>query len=169
MRRLAWCVSLVSLLAACGSSDRASTPGSTSTTRGGDVTSTSLRIQPTPVLRGVPVRNFECARPAVASAVSPVPIEAVQAFLLCPLGVPGQSSKAVTVRVTDPVFEVLVRALSLADVPPTSGAVCPAYADLSQVVLAKTSGSMFQVSIPTDACKHYQRDALDALGRARGG
>jgi len=45
---------------------------------------------------------------------------------------------------------------------------CAAYADLSQVVLAKTAGRDYQVSIPTDACRHYQREALDALHRARG-
>lgn len=168
MRRLVWCLALVSLIAACGSSGRVSNPGSTSTTRGGDITSTSLRTQPPRVLRGVPVRSFECSHPAVSSGVSPVPIEAAQAFLLCPLGTPGRPSKAVTVGANDPVFEVLVRALSAADVPPTSGAVCPAYADLSQVVLAKTTGRVYQVSIPTDACRHYQHDALDALNRARG-
>jgi len=168
MRRLVWCVSLVSLIAACGSSGRVSTPGSTSTTRAGDTTSTSLRIQPTGVLRGVPARTFECSHPAVSSGVSAVPIRSVQAFLLCPLGAPGQPSKAVTVGANDPVFESLVRALSAADIPPTRGAACPAYADLTQRVLAKTAGRVYEVSIPADACMHYQHDALDALNRARG-
>lgn len=168
MRGLVWCLALVSLIAACGSSGRVSTPGSTSTTLGRDSTSTSLRTQLPRVLRGVPARDFECSHPAVSSGVTPVPIEAVQALLLCPLGTGGRPSKAVTVGTNDPVFEVLVRALSAADLPPTSGAVCPAYADLSQVVLAKASGRVYQVSIPSDACMHYQRDALDALSRARG-
>jgi hypothetical protein len=159
MRRLVWCVSLVSLVAACGSSG---------TTRAGDTTSTSVRITPAGVLRGVPARKFDCSHPAVSSGVRPVPIEGVHAFLLCPLGAPGQSSKTVTVGAKDPAFEVLVRALSAADLPPTRGAVCPAYADLSQLVLAKTTGGAYQVSIPTDACMHYQHAALDALSRARG-
>jgi hypothetical protein len=168
MRRLVWGLALVALIAACGSSGRISAPGSTSSTRGGDVTSTSLPTQPPRVLRGVPVRSFDCSQPVVSSGAGPVPIEAAQAFLLCPLGTPGQQSNAVAIGPNDPVFDALVAALSAADVPPTSGAVCPAYADLTQVVLAKTTSRVYQVSIPIDGCMHYQRDALDALRRARG-
>jgi hypothetical protein len=97
-----------------------------------------------------------------------VPIEAPQAFLLCPLGTPGRPSAAVAIDANDPVFDVLVEALSAADVPPTPGAVCPAYADLTQVVLAKTTNRVYQVSIPIDGCMHYQPEALDALRHARG-
>ena len=164
MRRLLRCVSLlslVSLAAACGSSGRGPTPGAPGTT------STSLPAQAA-VLRGVPVQSFQCSPPTVPSGV-PVPIVGAQAFLLCPLGAPGQPSKAVTVRVSDPAFAALVRALSAADIPATPGTVCAAYADLTQLVLAKTNGRVYQVSIPTDGCKHYQRNALDALRRARGG
>jgi len=64
-------------------------------------------------------------------------------------------------------FAPLISALSRPDEPKT-GAVCPAYADLSQLVLARTDESSYQVSIPTDGCGHYQRPALDALNRARG-
>ena len=167
MRRLVWCWALIPLIAACGSPARESTPRSTSTTQGRAGTSTSLPGPPARGLRGVPVRSFACSPPVVSSAAGPVPIGAVQAFLLCPLGTPGQPSNAVTVGATDADFEVLIRALSAADIPPTIGAVCPAYADLSQVVLAKTNDRTYQVSIPTDGCRHYQRDALDALNRAR--
>ena len=155
MRRLIWCLAPVLLIAACGSSSGTSTPGSTGPP------------QPPSGLRGVPVQNFECSQPAVSAGVSPVAIGGVQAFLLCPLGSPGQPSKAVTVGANDPAFAALVHALSAADVPPTQGAVCPAYADLTQVVLAKTAVHVYEVSIPADACRHYQHDALDALNRAR--
>jgi hypothetical protein len=168
MRRLVGCLALVSLLAACGSSGRASTPGSTSPTTGGNVTSTSFQEHPPRALRGVAVAKFACSDPSVQSDVSQVPIEGVEAFLLCPLGTPGQPSEAVSIRPNDPVFAVLVRALSASDLPSISGTVCPAYADLTQVVLARTTGGAYRVSIPTDACRHYQRDALDALNRARG-
>jgi hypothetical protein len=168
MKRLAWCLSLVALAAACGSSGRVSNPGSASTTRGGaNTTSTSSRITPTHELRGIPVRNFQCPPRPASSRVSSIPIEGVQALLLCPTSAPGRSLKTVKVGANQPSFEVLVSALSAADEPPTSGAVCPAYADLLQYVLAKTRTGEYQVSIPTDACGHYQRGALDALNDAR--
>ena len=157
MRRLAWCLFLVPLVAACGSSSHVSTPGSTSTTRGSaNTTSTSVRIPSTRVLRGIPVRSFECPPRPLSSAVSPIPVDAVQTLMLCPLSMPGLSSNAVTVGVDRPIFKVLIAALSAADEPPTRGVACPLYADLPQVVVAKTSGSVYQVSIPTDACKHYR-------------
>jgi hypothetical protein len=169
MRRLAWLLFAISLIAACGSSGHVSTPGSTSSTRVG-TTSTSSRSTQTHGLRGIPVRDFACPPRVVSSASGAIPIEAAQAFLLCPLAMPGRSSKAVTVAANQPLFEVLVSALSAADTPPTPGTACPAYADLPQLVLAKTGAEgAFQVSIPTDGCGHYQRGALDALNRARGG
>ena len=134
----------------------------------GNTTTTSQPTPPTRVLRGVPVRGLECSLPAESSGVGPVPIEGVQAFRLCPLGAPGSQSTAVTVGANDPAFAGLVRALSAADEPATIGAVCAAYADQPQVVLAKTAGRDYQVTIPTDGCRHYQREALDALNRARG-
>jgi hypothetical protein len=169
MRRLAWCLSLVWLVAACGSSAHVSTLGPTSTTRGSaDTTSTSVPTPSTRLLRGTPVAGFECPPHPVSSAVSSIPIDAVQTLLLCPLGTAGVSADAVTLGVDRPIFKVLIAALAEADEPPTRGAVCPLYADLLQAVVAKTSGGVYQVSIPTDACKHYERDALDALNRARG-
>ncbi len=169
MRRFAWCLSVVWLVAACGSSAHVSTPGSTSTTRGSAITtSTSVPTPSTRVLRGTPVGSFECRPRPVSSVVSSIPITAVQTLLLCPLSTAGVSANAVTLGVDRPIFKVLIAALSASDEPPTGGAVCPLYADRLQVVVAKTSGGVYQVSIPTDACKHYQRDALDALNRARG-
>ena len=169
MRRRAWCLSFVWLVAACGSSTHVSTPGSTSTTRGSaNTTSTTVSIPSTRVLRGAPVGSFECPPRPVSSVVSSIPIDAVQTLLLCPTSMPGLSANAVTLGADRPIFKTLIAALSAADEPPTRGAVCPLYADLLQVVVAKTSGGVYQVSIPTDACNHYQRDALDALNRARG-
>ena len=131
-------------------------------------TSTSTPLTAPPGLRGVRVRAFECpARPVVPSA-SPTPIGPTEALLLCPLGFPGQPSSAVTVTATQPAFHQLIVALSWAH-ERASGAVCPAYADLTQVVLAKTHAGVYQVSIPTDGCGHYQQGALEALNRARAG
>jgi len=72
----------------------------------------------------------------------------------------------VTVGAAQPLFTALINALSAPDETRTTGA-CPAYADLPQTVLAKTSDGVYQLSIPTDECGHYQRRALDALDRAR--
>lgn len=129
--------------------------------------SSKPRVTPILVLRGIPVTKFECPPRPVSPAASPTPIGAAQALLLCPLSMPGLSSKAVTVTASQPLFKALSAALSAADEPPT-GSPCPAYADLPQFVLAKTRDRVYQVSIPTDACRHYQRGALDALNRARG-
>jgi hypothetical protein len=114
------------------------------------------------------VRAFACPSHLVAPAASETRIGAPEAFLLCPLGFPGQASSAVTVVSGRPIFRALITALSRARERST-GAVCPAYADLMQVVLAKTRDGVYQVSIPTDGCGHYQRDALEALNRARAG
>jgi len=160
------CLSLV-VLAACSSSHNVATPSTTTARPGAGSTSTSAPVPP-PGLRGVPVRAFECPSRFVSAAAVPTQIDAPEALLLCPLGMPGQPSNAVTVPATQAIFPALVAALSRAHEPST-GAVCPAYADLMQVVLAKTRSGTFQVSIPTDGCGHYQRVALDTLNRARGG
>ncbi len=162
MRRLAWCLALVALGGACGSSGHVSTPAPTGTT------STTSPAPPTQGLRGIPVRAFSCPAHPQSSAPKPVPIEGARALLLCPLGLPGQPSAAVTVGVNQPRFEELIRALSAADEAPTKGAVCPLYADLPQFVLAEAGARAYQVSIPTDGCGHYQHRALDALSHARG-
>jgi hypothetical protein len=167
MNRRWLCLSLVVVAAACSSSHEAVTPSTTTARSGAGSTSTSTPVVPSSGLRGVAVRAFECPSRPLSPAASPTPIEAPEALLLCPLGMPGQPSNAVTVAATQPVFHALVAALSRAHEPST-GAVCPAYADLMQVVLAKNRSGAYQVSIPTDGCGHYQRDALDALSRARG-
>lgn len=164
MRRFALCLSAACLsaaclIAACGSPAKVSTPGSTST---------SVPTRSTRVLRGTAVGSFECRPQQVSSGVGSIPINAVQTLLLCPLSTAGAPTKPVTLGVDRPTFTALIAALAAADEPPTPGAVCPLYADLLQVVVAKTSDGVYQVSIPTDACRHYLRGALDALNRARG-
>ncbi len=151
------------VLAACGSSAKVST---------GPTTTTSVHTTPAPGLRGIPVRAFACPPPADSPAVSPRHIADVdvEAFLLCPLGMPGQTARAVTVAAGGVAFDGLVSALSQPDTPkPPGDTVCAAYADLIQHVLAKTSRGAFQVSIPVDSCGHYLRAALDALDHARNG
>jgi hypothetical protein len=139
-------VSLVIALAACGSSAKP-------------------QAVPQPRLRGVPVRSFTCP-PTTTSAAKATHITAVQALLLCPLDQPGPPGKAVTISSRQSQFATLIAALSVPDQPPSTGA-CAAYADLPQVVLAETAHRAFQVSIPVDACGHYQPRARQALQRAR--
>ena len=166
MSRRWLCLSLVVLAAACGSSGHAGAPASTTSTAGTSATSTSTPVTASPGLRGVQVLAFECPARPIAPGASPTPISTPQTLLLCPLGFPGQASSAVTVTPTQPIFRALIAALSRVH-EPASGAVCPAYADLMQDVLAKTRDGVYQVSIPTDGCGHYQRGALEALNRAR--
>lgn len=123
-------------------------------------------ITPRAVLRGVRVHNFECLPRSTSRTARSAPIPAPQLLLLCPLGTPGVRSRAVTVVATQPLFAILITALSAPDETRTTGA-CPEYADLPQNVLARTSDGAYQLSIPTDECGHYQRRALDALNRAR--
>ena len=77
-----------------------------------------------------------------------------------------RAEQAVTISTGQSQFATLIAALSVPDQPPTTGA-CAAYADLPQVVLAKTAHGVFQVSIPVDACGHYQQRARQALQAAR--
>ena len=119
-----------------------------------------------PMLRGVAVSSFTCpATPEHAAKVTR--ITAVTALRLCPLDQPGVPRKTVTITQHQAQFATLVAALSVPDQPPTTGA-CAAYADLPQVVLAQTAQGAFQVSIPVDACNHYQQRARQALQAARG-
>jgi hypothetical protein len=124
------------------------------------------RVAPKRALRGVRVKVLTCPARAVSPAASPTPIGAVQTILLCPLDVPNSSSKPVTLRTGQPEFTVLSTALSVADETPSTGP-CALYADAPQTVLAQAREGVYQISIPTDACRHYQRDALEALDRAR--
>jgi hypothetical protein len=162
------CISLFVLVAACSSSHQAATPSSTTLPTGTSSTSTSAPAIPSSGLRGIRVEAFACPPHFVAPAANATPIGTPEALLLCPLGFPGQAGKAVTVVPGRPIFRALITALSRARERST-GAVCPAYADLMQVVLAKTRDGIYQVSVPTDGCGHYQRDALEALNRARAG
>jgi hypothetical protein len=123
--------------------------------------------EPPAQLRGVAVERFECPPSPASPTTTKTPIVAVQALRLCPLDAPDGAARAVTVTRGEPGFESLVDALSRPDEPPTAGA-CPEYADVPQVVLARTDDGVYSVAIPTDACRHYQRAALDALDRARG-
>jgi hypothetical protein len=128
--------------------------------------SAKSHITPKSVLRGVRVHQFECPPRPTSGTARAAAIPAPRVLLLCPLDAPGVRSKAVTVVGTQPLFTTLITALSVPDETRT-GATCPAYADLPQNVLAKTSGGAYLLSIPTDECGHYQRRALDALNRAR--
>jgi hypothetical protein len=114
------------------------------------------------------VQALACLPHVVAPSAKPAPIGTPRAFLLCALEMPGQPSRNITVDAGGSVFDSLVSALSPADEPaPGPGTVCALYADLVQVVLAKTDAGVFQVSIPVDGCGHYQRSALTALQAAR--
>src|SRR5438105_5882405 len=146
MSRLGRLLFVVLVFAACGSSGRVSTGPSTSTT---------VPVTSRPDLRGVPVRKFECTPRPVPQVARPTRIAMPRALLLCPLDRPDQPSGSVTIAANDQAFDALISALSRPDQPKTD-AVCPAYADLLQVVLVRTDASSYQVSIPTDGCGHYQ-------------
>jgi hypothetical protein len=127
---------------------------------------TTARNAPKPQLRGVAVRRFVCPPHRVSAAQQVTPIGQPRALLLCPLSVPGPTGRPVRVTPQQAQFAALIDALSAPDVPLTTGA-CPAYADVPQFVLASSPRGVFEVSIPVDACHHYQQAALDALSRAR--
>jgi hypothetical protein len=114
------------------------------------------------------VQALACPVRVVSPSAKPARIDAPQTFLLCALDMPGQPSENITVAAGRPAFDALVSALSRADEPaPGPGTVCALYADLAQVVLAKTGAGVYQVSIPVDGCGHYERSALTALQAAR--
>jgi hypothetical protein len=117
-------------------------------------------------MRGIAVETFACPRSPASSTAEPTSIVEPQALRLCPLDAPVVTARAVTVTRGEPGFEPLVDALSRPDEAPTTGA-CPEYADVPQVVLARTDDAVYAVAIPTDACGHYQSVVLDALRRAR--
>ncbi len=119
-----------------------------------------------PELRGVAVRRFVCPPQPESSAEHVTPIGRPRALLLCPLSIPGLPKTTVTITPARASFPALIVALSAPDEPPTTGA-CPAYGDIPQLVLASTDHGVYQVSIPVDACHHYQEAALAALHRAR--
>jgi hypothetical protein len=147
-RNVARIVSIVVALAAAGCSD--------------DGTDTTTPRQ----MRGTAVDTFACPANPPSSSAEPAPIVEAQALRLCPLDAPDEPARTVTVTRDEPGFAPLVDALSLPDEAPTTGA-CPEYADVPQVVLARTDGAVYAVAIPSDACGHYQRVVLDALRRAR--
>ncbi len=118
------------------------------------------------MLRGVLVSKFECPPHLTSRVPTATRIVAVQVVLLCPLHVPGLPAKAITISKSQPQFAPLLAGLSVPDESSTSGP-CPAYADLPQFVLARTTHGAYQVSIPVDACHHYQQRALQALDHAR--
>lgn len=128
--------------------------------------SASHRAAPKPTLRGIPVGAFACPPHPTSPASMPARVVGVQALLLCALHAPGVPDKAVTITAHQPQFATLLAALSAPNETSTTGP-CPAYADLPQFVVAKTAHGAYEVSIPVDACHHYQRAALGALNRAR--
>jgi len=141
-------VALAAAIAGCGSSKPA--------------------VTPKPMLRGERVTTLTCPPHVTSSAATPTRILGVQRLLLCPLNEPGVSGRTVAISPRQPQFASLVAALSVPDEPSTTGA-CPAYADIPQIVLAQTMHGLYEVSIPVDACHHYQRPVLEALNRARAG
>ena len=71
---------------------------------------------------------------------------------------------AVRVVVGNVHFRALLEALTAADAP-RSNAMCPLYADVTQVILARTRTGVVRVRIPIDGCGHYQH--VDVLMAAR--
>ncbi len=133
---------------------------------GACTSTTTVQKAPKSDLRGAAVTRFACPPHPVLPAQQVTPIGSPRAFLLCPLSIPGLPRTAVTITPTQAPFSALIATLSAPDESPTTGA-CYAYGDVPQVVLASTNHGAYQVSIPVDACHHYQQAALDELRRAR--
>lgn len=142
---------LAALVTACGGGSPAGPGGApVSPAAGADV-------------RGASLPAFACTGPAGGDVR--VPAADVGAVRLCAL--PALGGPAVTVRPDDPRWDQLLGALSADDVPPDPGAVCPAYANVEQRVVADSTRGPLVVHIPVDGCHHYQRDALTILTAIR--
>jgi len=161
---------LVVSVSACSSGAKnqptAATSNSATTTEHGATTTTTAGSQQR-LLRVVRVTRIACPPQIDASATTTTPVGTVRALSLCPLDMGRLSSNLVTITTSDLQFSALITALSSPDEARTREA-CPMYADVPQIVIAETADGAYQVSIPTDACGHYQRDALTALTQARG-
>ena len=164
------CVALLVLcVGACSSGSKnqptAATSSFATTTERAATTTTIARSQQG-LLRVVHVTRIACPPQIDSPATTTIPFGTVRALSLCPLGMRRLSSSTVTITAGDPKFNALIMALSAPDEPRTAE-VCPLYADIPQIVIAETADGVYQVSIPTDACGHYQRGALTALTQAR--
>ena len=128
----------------------------------GSRSAVSPRPRVTTGLRGVALRELSCpARPKSPNRGA-VAIGGVQEFLLCRSGLQGVARPPLIVTATEPQFTRLLTALSAPDAPPTTGA-CKVLSELEIVLLAKTPGGAFQVSIPLDGCGLYQAGAVEAV------
>jgi hypothetical protein len=92
-----------------------------------------------------------------------VPAGEVTEFLLCPMPSP-QPSRAVRVVPDNAHFAPLLGALTAADATRSTG-ICPMYADVVQVILARTRTVVLRARIPVDGCGHYQH--INVLTAAR--
>jgi hypothetical protein len=168
-RALVVCITAVAIFVAGCSSGRGSGASPTTTTAPTTTSAappTTARTHLPGVLRGVSVGRFECPPPLESTATTVTSIGTVKTLLLCPIDAPGLASTAVTINASDPQFAALVSALSAPDEPRTTQA-CPMYADVPQFVVAQTDDGVYEVTIPTDSCGHYQRGALAALTHVR--
>ena len=119
-----------------------------------------------PSIRGASLSGFACHSHRIGHSAKVTP-SSVTKFRLCPLNVPEQQSRTVTVGRGNENFAALSSSLSAPDEPAYDGP-CPMYADVPQRVIAQTSSGAVLVHIPVDGCGHYQRAATTALSNARG-
>ena len=154
-------------VSSCGSLARVDSPSSPNTAQlSASPSASSSSRSGGPVLRGVPVLSFSCP-PKLGQGAGRVPVRVpagdVTAFTLCPMS-SSHYPTAVRVVAGNVHFRALLEALTAADAP-RSNAMCPMYADVTQVILARTRTGVVRVRIPIDGCGHYQH--VDVLMAAR--
>jgi hypothetical protein len=154
-------------VSSCGSVVRVDSPSSRSTAPlSASPSASSSSASGGPVLLGVPVPSFGCPpklEQGAGRVQVRVPAGDVSAFTLCPM---SSSHYPTTVRVVagNVHFRALLEALTAADAPRSNG-MCPLYADVTQVILARTRTGVVRARIPIDGCGHYQH--VDVLMAAR--
>ena len=165
-------------LAGCAST---STIGSTPTSSAPGTSSTTSLPNPSTTLpagasglRGFETASATCpttpggaAGGVVSSELTAVSGLVVQ-FVICPQMIVSSTVRpSVVIAASDAVhFGALVQALSAADLPSQPGQACPMYADLPQVVFARSAPRIWLLHLPVDSCHHYQAAVLAAIRAA---
>jgi hypothetical protein len=121
---------------------------------------------PVSAVRGTSIANFACpatSRAGPAIRISPATVTALR---LCRGAIPYGTGAEVDLTSSDATFGPLVAALAAPDLPTDHGP-CLTYGDLPEVIEARSATAFLIVHIPVDGCKHYQRDVINAISKAR--
>jgi hypothetical protein len=119
-------------------------------------------------IRGTLLPTFSCDASAAGGAVQVGSADVLE-VRLCPLAAPPPFDRpAATLTAGSAGFARLLSALSLPDVAPSPGTMCPEYADLVQPVIARTASAALLVHLPVDGCDHTLPAVSSALAAIRG-